>query len=351
MSGFALEADARLALDVAFGTAAAMGDEHCGTEHLLFGIVATSSGDLAELAELFALDNLRVERALAALRAHHCTPGRVDAPDPPLSTRAELALYASPMAGGGPLGAFDLLLAAIADPRSGAATVLRTLGVRIGEVRRLAELGAARLDRDEVEGLIAALDRRNQEHRPWWGPAGDAPVVRIPLGDLEGCVLGRSETAVATLDGVVAGPDGFGLTITLSSCDRWVLPPRWEPDEELVPGLGALARSAPDVVTIDLRYGDAVASNRTPTQRFRSDRPEHGTLVRLGSRTMVDDRNDRRRPARRAETAEWWVWPLPQSGSVRLCVEWPAEAISGVIDLDAGDIRARADALRDRGGA
>ena len=348
MSGFALEADARLALDVALGTAAAMGDEHCGTEHLLFGIVATSSGDLAELAELFALDNLRVERALAALRAHHCTPGRVDVPDPPLSTRAELALYASPMAGPGPLGAFDLLVAAIADPRSGAATVLRRLGVRIGDVRRLAELGAARLDRDEVEGLIAALDRRTDEHRPWWGPAGDAPVVRVPLGESERRVLGRSETAVATLDGLVAGPDGFGLTITLSSCDHWVLPPRWEPEEELVPGIGAFARSAPDVVTIDLRYGDALASNRVPSARWRSDEPEHGALVRLGNRTVVDDRNDRRLPARRSETAEWWVWPLPQEGSVQVCIEWPAEALRGVIDLDGEDIRARAEALRDR---
>ena len=349
MSGFALEADARLALDVALGTASAMGDDHCGTEHLLFGIVATATGEVADLAELFALDNLRVERALTQLRAHHCNPGSIGADDPPLSTRAEIALYSTPMTGAGPLGAFDVLVATLADPRSGAATVLRTLGVRIGDVRRLAELGAARLDRSEVEGLIAALDRRTEAHRPWWGPVGDAPVARIEIGDPVRRLLGRSETAVATLDGVVAGPDGFGLTITISSCDHWVLPPRWEPDEELIPGIGALPRTSPDVVAIDLRYDDdRLVSNRDLAARWRADEPRAGALVRLGTRSVVDERNDRRLPARRAETSEWWVWPLPESGSLQLHFDWPAEAVTGVIDLDAEEIRAKAEALRAR---
>lgn len=236
MSGFALEADARLALDVATGMAAASGDEHCGTEHLLFGIVATADGEVAELAELFALDAMRVERGVRTLRIHHCHPDNFT-DDPPLSTRAELALYSTPMSGAGSLASFDVLVACIADPRSGASTVLRSLGVRIGEIRRLAELGAARLEQHEVAGLIAALDRRREEHLPWWGPAADAPVVRVPLGDGDRRLLGRSDTAVATLDGLVAGPDGYGITVTIASCDHWVLPPRWEPEEELLPGI------------------------------------------------------------------------------------------------------------------
>ena len=350
MSGFALEAEARLALDVAFGTAEAMGDEHCGTEHLLFGLVATATDEFAELAELFALDIMRVERALVTMRAHHCRPGDDDQVDAKLTTRAEIALCSRPMAGDGGLGGFDLLLALLSDPRSGAATVLRSLGVRIGEIRRLAELGAARLDRVEIESLIAALDRRDDTHRPWWGPANDGPVARIDLGESSRQLLARSETAVVTLDAVVAGPEGFGITITISSCDDWLLPPRWEPDEELVPGVGAQHRGAPDGGAIDLRSGadDQMATNRAPGMRWRPDEPSSGSLVLLGNRTVVDERNDRRRPARRSETSEWWVWPLPADGPLELHLDWPAEAVSGTIELDADEIRGKARSLRTR---
>lgn len=349
MNGFLLDAGARLALDVALGTAGAMGDEHCGTEHLLFGIIATARGEMAEMTELFALDPLRAERALKHLRDHHCVDdGRTDG-DPPLSTRSEIALCATPMDGSERLSNFDLLVTMIRDSRSGASTVLRNLGVRLGEIRRLAELGAARLDRAEVEGLIAALDRRSVAHEPWWGPSHAAPVARVPLPAARPQLFGRSETAVATLDGVVAGPEGFGLTITIASCDNWMLPPRWEPEETLLPGQGAVHRSAPDVVTIDLRYDDGqIVSNRTPRPRFRSDPPTPGTLVRLGTRSITDDRNDRRSAARRSETSEWWAWPLPEAGSVAVAFEWPAEALGGVVELDGDEIASQAQALRSR---
>ncbi len=346
MSSFHLDAGARLVLDVAFGTAGAMGDEHCGTEYILFGIVATAADEMAELNELFALNTMRVERAVKSLRAHRCT-GLDGDEDPPLSTRAEIALYKQPLSGAALRGPFDLLVAILADPRSGAATVLRNLGVRTGEIRRLAELGAAKLNQSEVEGLIAALDRRDDAHRPWWGPSADAPVVRVSLPASKATLLGRSETAVATLDGLVAGPDGFGITVTLTSCDRWMLPPRWEPEETLIPGFGAIHRAAPDVVTIDLRFGDErVVSNRSPSSRWRADEPHEGALVRLGARSVVDERNDRRVAARRAETTDWWVWPLPSDGPLQLVFEWPAEALSGVIDLDAEEINTHAARLR-----
>ena len=350
MNGFKLDAEARLALDVASGTAGVMGDEQCGTEYLLFGVIATARDDLAEMAELFALNTLRLERGLKLLRSHRCVEDRDTSDDPPLSTRAEIALHSQPLSGDERLSAFDLLVAILADPRSGAATVLRNLGVRIGEIRRLAELGAARLERHEVEDLIAALDRRDEPHNPWWGPAGDAPVARVTLPNSRPMLVARSETAVATLDGLVTGPDGFGLTITITSCDDWLLPPRWEPEETLLPGVGAVHRAAPDVVTIDLRYADDLTvSNRIPSARWRSDPPAAGTLVRLGTRSVVDDRNDRRIAARRAETTEWWAWPLPTHGTFSLAVDWPAEALGGVIQLPAGEIEAEAAALRTRG--
>ena len=348
MSGFQLDAGARLALDVALGTAGAMGDEQCGTEYLLFGLVATAAEEMAELTELFALNTLRVERGVRTLRSHRCAVESENPEDPPLSTRAEIALYSQPLSGER-LSTFDLLVAILADPRSGAATALRNLGVRIGEIRRLAELGAARLEQHEVESLIAALDRRTTDHNPWWGPGSDAPVARVALPNSRPVLIGRSETAVATLDGLVTGPDGFGLTITITSCDDWMLPPRWEPEEDLVPGFGAVHRASPDVVTIDLRYSDdRVISNRDPGPRWRSDAPEPGTLVRLGSRSIVDERNDRRVTARRAETSEWWVWPLPSDGTLSVFFEWPAEALGGVVDLAADEINQQAATLRTR---
>ena len=349
MDGFALDAGARLALDVALGTAGAIGDEHCGTEYLLFGIVATARDDVAEMADLFALNTLRVERGVNMLRSHRCSMGETT-DDPPLSTRAEIALLSDPLSGAERLSPFDLLVAVLADPRSGAATVLRSLGVRISEIRSLAELGAARLERHEVEDLIAALDRRGEIHNPWWGPSPDAPVARVALPNSRSVVLGRSDTAVATLDGLVTGPEGFGLTITITSCDHWLLAPKWEPDETLLPGLGAVHRAAPDVVTIDLRYGDdQIVSNRLPRARWRSDPPPSGALVRLGARSVIDERNDRRTAARRAETSEWWAWPLPTAGAFSLSFDWPAEALGGVIDLSADEINAGAAALRTRG--
>ncbi len=327
-----------------------MGDEHCGTEHLLFGIIATGRGEIAEMSELFALNTLRAERALKLLRGHHCAEDGRSASDPPLSTRVEVVLHSKPMDGSERLSCFDLLVAMIRDSRSGASTMLRNLGIRLGEIRCLAELGAARLDRSEIEGLIAALDRRSTGHEPWWGPAQSAPVARVSLPDSRPQLLGRSETAVATLDGVVAGPEGFGLTITIVSCDDWMLPPRWEPEEMLLPGLGAVHRSAPDVVTIDLRYGDGqIISNRDPRPRYRSGPPPPGILVRLGTRSIIDDRNDRRSPARRSETSEWWAWPLPAAGPVSVAFEWPAEALGGVIELDVDRITTQAEALRSRG--
>jgi hypothetical protein len=349
MNGFQLDAGARLALDVALGTASAMGDERCGTEYLLFGIVATAEKDVAELMELFALDTLRVERAISMIRGDERGPEREAGEDLPLSPRAQIALDVRPVSGNERRSAFDLIVAMLHDPRSGAATVLRRLGVRVGEVRRLAELGAARLDRAEVEDLITALDRRTERHLGWWGPTVEGPVERVPLPDNRPLVLARSETAVASLEGVVAGPDGFGFTVNVVSCADWILPPTWEPSECLVPGVGPLHRSDPDVVTIDLRYSDGgLVSNRLPEPRYRSDPPTRGTLVMLGTRTIVDDRNDRRVAARRSETSEWWAWPLPPSGEVTLMFEWRSEALHGSATLEAGEIVARATVLRDR---
>jgi hypothetical protein len=336
-----------MALDVALGTASAMGDERCGTEYLLFGAVATASGDMAELCELFALDTARVERAVVALRGHRFEPRAEGHEDPPLSPRAEVALHGKSLSGDDRRSAFDVVLATLQDPRSGAATVLRHLGVRLGEMRRLVELGAARLDPQEVENLIAALDRRGRGHHSWWGPDAESGVARIGLPNHRPLLVARSATAEFTLDAVVAGPDGFGLTVTVTSLGDWILPPVWESIEVLNPGVGAEHRLAPEVVTLDLTYPDGTqVSNRGTGPRWRSDVPTPGTLVRLGTRKVVEDRNDRRRPVRHTETTEWWAWPIPTEGDVRLDLRWPAESVDGFVELDGAAIAGRSAALR-----
>ena len=184
MSELQLDAGARMALDVALGTAGAMGDERCGTEYLLFGAVATATGDMSELCELFALDTARLERSIMALRGHHFDPDPDGHIDPPLSPRAELALHGKSLSGDSRRSAFDLLLGCLNDPRSGAATALRHLGVRLVEIRRLVELGAARLDKSEVASLISVLDRRHEAHYVSWGPGPEAAVARVPSEDV-----------------------------------------------------------------------------------------------------------------------------------------------------------------------
>ena len=67
MTGLQLDAGARMALDVALGTAGAMGDERCGTEYLLFGAVATASGAEPVIAG-------KPHRPMAELVAATCGP-------------------------------------------------------------------------------------------------------------------------------------------------------------------------------------------------------------------------------------------------------------------------------------
>jgi len=348
MNGFDLEAGARVAVEVALSTAATMGDERCGTEHLLFGLVATAGPELNNLTELFALDKTRVERAVEVLRHEWCVPLDRPVPDPPLSTRAELALYVKPSSGE-PASVFDVLLGCLGDPRSGASSVLRHLGAKPGEVRRLAELGAARLSSAEVERLVGALDRRRDRHYGWWGPTGDAGVADVGIGSESGpsIVLAASDSAMLTLERVVAGGEGFGITLALSSTDNWLLPPRWEPTEHLIPGFGSHHEISPDVVTIDMAYDDGtIISNREPEPRFRRDVPTGGSLALLSTRRVIENRRDRRVPEQRIDSSDWWAWPIPPSGIVTIAVNWSAEAIHGVIELDANSIRGSAEALR-----
>jgi hypothetical protein len=326
---------ARVALDVALGTAAALGDNRCGTEYVLFGVCATAKGEMAEVRQLFVLDELRIERAIHKLRDGNFNGAEYDG-DPPLSRRAQVAAGTKRFDGSGPTGVFELLAGVLEDEHSGACAVLRELGVRPEDVRRLAAYGTRHLSRDEAATLIDMLDRRNNDrHRPWWGPAASARPVPLGAGRWQTLELARSETAVAILDGVVVARDGFGVSIRLESLRPWILPPRFEASEILVPG-GVPAHSVgPELFRLEFLFADGErVTNRYPVARWREERPPTPVLIPLSSRTETTRNNDRRRAEHRVVTTQWWIWPLPAPGTIEVRVDWPAEVLSGIAAFD-----------------
>ena len=178
-----LDDAARRALEVALAAAAAIGDQQCGTEYLLYGLFAGARGDMAEIAELFVLDALRVERAIQKVREPFTYTSNDYDGDPQLTPRALASLHTRRHDGSGPTGVFEILFGVLHDPRSGACAVLRELGVRPEEVHRLAAYGRRHLSKDEAAVLLEALDRRDlNRHRPWWGPLPDASLMPCSFG-------------------------------------------------------------------------------------------------------------------------------------------------------------------------
>ena len=332
-----LDPRARLALDVAIGTASASGARVCGTEHLLFGLVATADREFNELADLFALNTLRIERGIRELTVEESPPVVASSATPRLSTRADQALRTPRADDKGPTGAFEVLHGILVDDGSGACRVLHSLGVRPDEVRRLAGYGMRHLSADQIESVISSLDRRGRSlHRPWWGPAADETLVTkapTPSGPVE---VARSRSTIVTLRTVAAGREGFGFTLCLESIRTWMLDPVLQPGELLVPGQGSQTLLGPDLVRLELTSADgAVVDNRVPVARWQKDRPFGGVLVMLGLRTEITRLNDRRLEPRHHVVSDWWLYPRPAPGTVQLRVDWPAESISGLVAFDA----------------
>lgn len=341
-----LDDAARLALDVALGTAAALGDHLCGTEYLLLGIFATARGEMAEVGELFVLDELRIERAIQKIREGHFCGAEYDG-DPPLSPRALAATRTKRHDGTGPTGVFELLAGVLADDESGACQVLRELGVRTEEVRRLAAYGTRHLTKEEAAALLEMLDRRRDDrHRPWWGPAPDARGVAVKMDGRSAIEVARSRSAVATMDALQVYEGGFSFRLRVESLRPWVLPPTFEPPEILVPGRAPSHRVGPDMLRFELVFADGErVNNLTFVERWRMERPQLPILLPLSSHTEVTRTNDRRRVEHRIETTEWWVWPLPAPGTVEVRLDWPAEVLSGLVSFDGRPMVDAANAL------
>ena len=117
-----------------------------------------------------------------------------------MSARAQRALRTPRIDGTGPTGVFELLHGLCDDESSGACQVLRQLGVRPAELRRLVAYGTRHLEPEQLDELLDALDRRDTGHRPWWGPEPEAAMETMAFTDGQPLELARSESAVVTLE-------------------------------------------------------------------------------------------------------------------------------------------------------
>jgi hypothetical protein len=337
---YSLDDHAQLALEVAKHAALANGDSRCGTEYLLYGLVATARGEITELIELFALNTLRVDRAIERLLESR--PGDLASlVDPALTERAIAALRTPRVDGDGPTGTFELLHGLLEDDRSGACAVLRDLGVQPPEARRLVSYGIRHLSRDEIDDLLTTLDRRTTDHCPWWGPDPSGRIDAIRTPGLVPVHLGSSDSA--RLDLTAFGTDGFGFgfTMTVRSLRTWVLPPVFAPEEALVPGQGAQYNAGPDFLLLQIVLPDgSTLDNRAVFDRFSSAQPDAPRLLGLGQRDEHIHLNDRRQHDQHVITGDWWVWPQPMPGPVEIRVDWPAEAVSGSATVDIATLSA-----------
>lgn len=346
-----LDDHARLALDVAKHAALANGDSLCGTEYLLYGLVATARGELTELIELFALNTLRIDRAIERLVEKRPTT-LVSFADPKLTDRAIAALRTERIDGNGPTGTFELLHGLLVDDGSGACAVLRDLGVQPDEARRLVSYGIRHLSQDEIDDLLTTLDRRTTSHYAWWGPdpAGRIDALRAP-GVLP-LHVATSDTARVELTAFGSDTFGFGFTLSLRSLRSWVLPPVFAPEEALIPGQGAQYNDGPDFFLIQVTMPDGtVIDNRAVFDRFNANQPSSARLISLGQRYETVKINDRRQPEQHLVTGDWWVWPKPLPGTVQVRVDWPAESVSGVAHFDASLLHANAHQTKTEYGA
>lgn len=331
MDAFELDDHAQLALEVARHAALANGDGRCGTEYLLYGLVATARGDLVELIELFALNTLRVDRAIERKLEARPAPDPLASRTPELTSRAVAALSTPRIDGHGPTGSFELLHGLLVDDASGACDVLRDLGVNPAEARRLVSYGIRHLSREEIDDLLATLDRRTGGHRAWWGPdpATRVSSIRTPLH------VGSSDSARIDLTALGSDGFGFGFTMTVRSLRTWVLPPKFVPEESLIPGQGAMYNDGPDFLLIQIELPDGtMLDNRSITERFTMHQPAGPRLSRLGQRDEHISLNDRRQHDQHVITGDWWVWPQPTPGPIEVRVDWPAEALSGSVGFD-----------------
>ncbi|MGI9603788.1 MAG: hypothetical protein ACR2QE_18030, partial [Acidimicrobiales bacterium] len=206
---------------------------------------------------------------------------------------------------------------------------------RPAELRRLISYGTRHLEPEQLDELLDALDRRETEHRPWWGPIPEAPMETMAFGDGEPLEVARSESALVVVRALAVTQQGFGLTLGIESLRPWLLPPVLMPEEVLVPGQSPATGPGPELIQIELVFEDGTRVGNTELwPRWTQDEPTRHVMVAVGSRTEQISLNDRRRGDHHVVTADWWCWPLPPPGAMEIRIVWPAEALEGSARID-----------------
>jgi len=169
----------------------------------------------------------------------------------------------------------------------------------------------------------------------WQGP----PWHQQPGVVHETRELGRSDTTVILLDGIRCFEEGFLLRLVTRINERGrQARQRTFAYLERAHGRGSLdERFKPD----GLRWGIEFSTGQKATSQDDSPYPDDGNLESAEVHGPVIGGQGRPDVYMDSWTRDFWVWPTPPQGLLRIAVEWTERGIAETITtLDAEPIRA-----------
>jgi hypothetical protein len=165
----------------------------------------------------------------------------------------------------------------------------------------------------------------------WSGPPDDVLPGVVPLA----LVLGRSDSTVVFLSGVRAFPAGVVMTLGVR-----VRGPLDGTDLHAeVFGNAPRGDLGPDWQVRRLKWGWELSDGRRVTTvdpPVRPERPEQWQDPAWApDRPVLSPRSGG--GGRRSVDHDYWLWPLPPAGPLRVVCQWPRQGIATTThDLDAG---------------
>jgi hypothetical protein len=190
---------------------------------------------------------------------------------------------------------------------------------------------------DEDDGNEEDVEHEPRRMPPWFGPPEDELGAVVPLG----LVAARSESGVVALSHATVYSTGLALDVIAaarglseSQSNRLFHEQHlFEEGEEPPAGFLRIGLELPDGNRVS-NLGGRMGRRRFMKPDEEPDGPvlmEHGGGGGSGGGGRV-----RLHPA-------FWLWPQPESGTLRFFCEWPvAEIPLSFVDLDAGELEASA---------
>lgn len=190
---------------------------------------------------------------------------------------------------------------------------------------------------DEDDGNEEDVEHEPRRMPPWFGPPEDELGAVVPLG----LVAARSESGVVALSHATVYSTGLALDVIAaarglseSQSNRLFHEQHlFEEGEEPPAGFLRIGLELPDGNRVS-NLGGRMGRRRFMKPDEEPDGPvlmEHGGGGGSGGGGRV-----------RMHSA-FWLWPRPESGTLRFFCEWPvAEIPLSFVDLDAGELEASA---------